>query len=161
MFPMRRLDIYLNDHMAGAMLGVELSRRVAVENRGTQYGDFLERLHGEIVEDRRTLEAVIHGLEIDQSPAKPACAWLLEKCGRLKLNGQLRGYSPLSRLIELEGLEIGVSGKRSLWQALGRAFPDDKRLTRFDFDILAARADKQLQGLNEQRLAAASAALAD
>lgn len=34
-----------------------------------------------------------------------------EKLGRLKPNGQLHGYSPLSRVIELEGLYLGISGK--------------------------------------------------
>ena len=64
---------------------------------------------------------------------KPAVAWIAEKAGRLKLNGQIRGYSPLSRLVELEGLEVGVTGKRSLWQALSRAFLDDARLAGFDW----------------------------
>jgi hypothetical protein len=58
-------------------------------------------------------------LGIDASPLTPAGAWLLEEAGRLKLNGQVRGHSPLSPLVELEGLEAGVSGKRSLWQVIG------------------------------------------
>lgn len=160
MFPMRRLDIYLNDHLAGATVGVELSRRAANSNRGTPSGEFLERLHHEIVEDRRTLLAVVRALEADASAAKPALAWIAEKAARLKLNGRLRGYSPLSRLIELEGLETGVIGKRSLWEALARAFPDDARLASFDFDALIARADHQLQGTREQHLSAAREALA-
>jgi hypothetical protein len=41
----------------------------------------------------------------------------------LKLNGQLRGYSPLSRLDELELLQIGVAGKRRLWRALEHTTP--------------------------------------
>jgi hypothetical protein len=159
MFPRRRLDIYLNDHLAGSTLGVELSRRAASENRGSQYAAFLERLCREILEDRRTLEAVMRALDVDRSPAKPAGAWLLEKLSRLKLNGQVRGYSPLSRLLELEGLETGVSGKRSLWQVLGRAFADDERVASFDFAALVARADEQLAGLRDQRLAAAPQAL--
>jgi hypothetical protein len=158
-FPMRRLDIYLNDHFAGAMLGVELSRRAAAENQGTTLGDFLQVLHEEIVDDRRTLRAVMNALGIDASPVKPAGAWLLEKAGRLKLNGQVRGHSPLSPLVELEGLEAGVSGKRSLWQVLGRAFRGDPRLEQFELDGLIARADRQLQGLQEHRLALASDAL--
>ncbi|HEX3332032.1 MAG TPA: hypothetical protein VHS27_19060 [Gaiellales bacterium] len=157
---MRTLDIYLNDHLAGATVGVELSRRAAKSNRGTPSGEFLERLHHEIAEDRRTLLAVVRALGVDISPAKPTLAWIAEKAGRLKLNGRLRGYSPLSRLIELEGLEAGVAGKRSLWQALARAFPDDARLARFDFDELIARAERQLQGTREQRLNAAREALA-
>jgi hypothetical protein len=160
MFPMRRLDIYLSDHLAGATVGVELSRRAAKGNRGTPDGVILKRLHQEIVEDRRTLLAVVRALGADVSPAKPALAWIAEKAARLKLNGQLLGYSPLSRLIELEGLEAGVAGKRSLWQALARAFPDDARLAGFDLDALIARAEQQLQGIHEQRLTAARDALA-
>ena len=159
MFPMRRLDIYLNDHFAGAMLGVELSRRAAAENRGTELGDFLGALHREIVDERQTLRAVMSALGIDASPLKPAGAWLLEKAGRLKLNGQVRGHSPLSPLVELEGLEAGVSGKRSLWQVLERVLRGDPRLEQFQLDALIARADRQLQGLQEHRLALASDAL--
>jgi hypothetical protein len=159
MFPMRRLDIYLNDHFAGAKLGVELSRRIAAENRGTELGAFLQSLHREIVEDRQTLQAVMRSLGVDASPLKPAAAWLLEKAGRLKLNGQFHGHSPLSGLLELEGLESGVSGKRSLWQALDSTFRDDPRLERFDFGALVGRADKQLLGLLEHRLAVAPDAL--
>ena len=156
---MRQLDIYLNDHLAGATVGVELSRRAANSNRGTPSGEFLERLHREIVEDRRTLTAVVRALEADISPAKPALGWIAEKGARLKLNGRLRGYSPLSRLVELEGLETGIAGKRSLWQALVRAFPADPRLASFDFDALIARAEQQLQGTREQRLSVAREAL--
>jgi hypothetical protein len=158
-FPMHRLDIYLNDHFAGATVGAELSRRAAAENRGTELGNFLEALHREIVDERQTLRAVMSALGIDASPLKPAGAWLLEKAGRLKLNGQVRGHSPLSSLVELEGLEAGVSGKRSLWQVLGRAFPADERLERFHLDALVARAEEQLKGLQEHRLALAPNAL--
>jgi hypothetical protein len=160
MFPMRRLDIYLNDHLAGSMVGVELSRRAARENRGTPAGDLLESLHREIAEDRRTLRAVMGALAVDASPFKPALAWAAEKAGRFKLNGRLRGYSPLSLLVELEGLEAGIVGKRSLWQALERAHGADPRLTAFDFDALATRAESQLERLRPHRLAAAGPALA-
>ena len=46
---------------------------------------------------------------------KVAGAWAGEKAGRLKLNGHLTSYSPQSRVIELEGLVVGVTGKRCLW----------------------------------------------
>jgi hypothetical protein len=159
MFPMTKLDIYLNDHLAGATVGVELSRRAAKANRGTSAGEFLERLHREIVEDRRTLLDVVRALGVEVSPAKPALAWAAEKAARLKLNGQLRGYSPLSRLVELEGLETGVTGKRSLWQALASGLPDDARLATFDLPALIARAEGQIEGIREQRLRAARQAL--
>jgi hypothetical protein len=161
MFPMRRLDIYLNDHLAGSMLGVELASRALEENRGTPLGCFLERLHGEIAEDRQTLMSIMERLAVDRSPAKPALAWAFEKVGRLKSNGQFRGYSPLSPLVELEGLETGVSGKRSLWQALQKGLPEDGRLEGIDFDGLIRRADEQLSGIQEQRLRCAREALVE
>jgi len=161
MFPMRRLDVYLNDHLAGAMVGVQLSRRAAENNRGTSVGDFLAELHRQIVEDRQTLERVMTALGVERSALKPAAAWVLEKAGRLKLNGQIRGYSPLSRLVELEGLETGVSGKRALWQALSFSFDGDPRLAQFDLDGLIVRAEEQLEGIGEQRLVAALDALTE
>ena len=119
MFPMRRLDVYLNDHLAGAMVGAELSRRAAENNRGTTLGDFLEELHQEIVEDRQTLQRVMTELGVDRSPLKPAAGWVLEKAGRLKLNGQIRGYSPLRSSSSLRGSRpasraSALSGKPSL-----------------------------------------------
>jgi hypothetical protein len=159
MFPTRRLDVYLNDHLAGATGGIELCRRALRENSGTDLGAFLERLLREIVEDRQALEEVTLRLGADRSPFKPAAAWALEKAGRLKLNGRLRGYSPLSRLIELEALQAGVSAKRSLWQVLGVAFPDDPSLQGVNLDLLVDRAERQLAGIETQRLAAAADAL--
>ena len=81
--------------------------------------------------------------------------------GRLKLNGEIRGYSPLSRLVELEGLETGVAGKRALWQALSSVFHGDPRLAQFNLDGLIARAEEQLEGIGEQRVAAAPDALTE
>ena len=45
-----------------------------------------------------------------ESKTKEAVAGVGEKVGRLKLNGQIRGYSPLSRVLELEALAVGVPG---------------------------------------------------
>jgi len=51
----RLLATYLNDHLAGATVGVELARRVASSNRDTSYGATLAELAREIEEDRETL----------------------------------------------------------------------------------------------------------
>jgi hypothetical protein len=37
------LGIYLNDHLAGATIGLELSRRARGSNEGNEYGEVLER----------------------------------------------------------------------------------------------------------------------
>jgi hypothetical protein len=145
------LRIYLNDHLAGAGMGLALARRTLRNNRGTELGDFLERLVREIEEDRATLLEVMRALGVPRSPVKEPAARLLEVVGRLKLNGRLRGYSPLSRVLELEGLRLGVEGKRALWRSLqtsGRSVPAD-------LDQLADRADRQLDELGRHRVEAA------
>ncbi len=111
----RYLAIYLNDHLAGATAGVELARRVVASNdENPDLREPLERVCEEIEEDRATLEAVMEHLAVRRSTVKPAAGWLAEKLGRLKLNGQLHGYSPLSPVVELEGLCIGIGGKIEL-----------------------------------------------
>jgi hypothetical protein len=147
------LATYLNDHLAGATAGVELARRARGENEGTSLGRFLDGLAHEIEEDRKTLEAVMARLEVGKDRIKVAMGWLGEKAGRLKPNNRLFGYSPLSRLIELEGLALGVEGKRSLWEVLSRL--DDPRLEEFDFTALLERARAQRDSLQERRLSAA------
>jgi hypothetical protein len=155
------LAIYLNDHLAGATIGVELVRRAARENEGTPLGTFLaETLEPEIVEDRRTLERLMKSLGIKQSRPKVLAAWALEKVGRLKLNGELRRYSPLSRLLELEGLASGIDAKRALWLSLAHRDGNGAATGGFDFGGLAERAGSQRARLEEHRLAAAAAALA-
>jgi hypothetical protein len=154
----RFLAIYLNDHLAGAALGVELARRLRSNNRDDPaLGQPLAEICAEIEADRATLQEAMQRLEIDRSVAKPALAWVAEKLGRLKLNGQLRGYSPLSRLVELEGLAIGIAGKLQLWQALERALGE--RLGEFDFGQLAERAARQRDTVEGLRLEAATRAL--
>jgi hypothetical protein len=147
----RLLGIYLNDHLAGAVGGTELARRALANNRGTRLEPDLERLAGEIEEDRQTLEDLIARLGVSRSVIKTSAAWVLEKAARLKLNGQPLGYSPLSRVIELEALAVGVEAKRSLWATL-------KRLEGVDLDVdldgMVARAQRQKRLLERRRLEA-------
>jgi hypothetical protein len=152
-----KLSIYLNDHLAGSTTGVELAKRSRASNQGTPLGDFLDRLTREIEEDRETLKGLMEKLGVRPDPLKASGAWAMEKVGRLKLNGQLTGYSPLSRLVELEGLELGITGKRAMWAALEHVIGADA--PGFDFGELQRRAERQAAEVGEHRLAAAEAAL--
>lgn len=152
------LDIYLNDHLAGATSGVELARRLRASNQDDlEFGPILAELCGEIEADRETLKAVMGRLGIGQGKLKPLAAVIGERLGRLKLNGRLRGYSPLSRLEELELLQVGVVGKRRLWWALEQTHSSD--LSGFDLSALAERATEQLRRLEALHLKAAVLAL--
>jgi hypothetical protein len=152
------LNIYLADHLAGAVIGQELAKRSLSSNRGTELGTFLSGFLSELEDDRRTLESVIDSVGAQPDRMKMGAGWLSEKAGRLKLNGQLRGYSDLSRLVELEGLCAGVEGKKSLWISLNGIQDSDSRLQSFDFGALENRAQQQREGLEAHRRAAASKA---
>jgi len=149
----RFLAIYLNDHLAGATLGVELARRLRSSNQGdAEFGEPLAQLCAEIEEDYRTLTRLMEHLGVGRDPVKPVLAKVAEKLGRLKPNGRIRGYSPLSRVLELEFLSGMVGGKMQLWNALEQSFGESQ--DGFDFHYLAARADTQGQRLEDLHLAA-------
>jgi hypothetical protein len=141
------------------MAGVELARRSRSSNEDDErFGPSLGELCTEIEADRETLVRIMELLDIDRGKMKPAGAWLAEKLGRLKLNGQLSGYSPLSRLVEIEALAMGVAGKAQLWRALGASVGSS--LDGYDFEALARRAVGQREKLEQLQLTAVSEALA-
>jgi hypothetical protein len=150
------LKTYLQDHHAGATAGLELARRTAGANEEHEFGPELSRIAEEIAEDRATLEQVMERLEVKPSKLKDAGGWTAEKLGRLKPNNRLLGYSPLSRVLELEGLVIGVTGKQALWEALQTALGET--LDGISFPQLSERAADQRSRLETLRRSAAAEA---
>jgi hypothetical protein len=155
----RLIATYLNDHLAGSVVGVELARRAAGANRGTSYEATLEQLAREIAEDRETLEELMRGLGVGIDRAKVVLAWGAEKLGRAKLNGRLLRYSPLSRLEELEALSLGIEGKLLLWRSLSALQAANEFPVQLDLDALIKRAKSQRRRLERCRLKAAGEAL--
>jgi hypothetical protein len=145
---MKLLRIYLQDHLATCTGTLELVRRAQGANRGSAFDRPLAELRDELEADRVVLLDVMRRLGVDRDRLKEAAAWGAEKVGRLKLNGRVRGYSPLSRVVELEGLAMLVCGKRRLWETLDSVV-DDARLTGVDLTRMAARADDQLARVTE------------
>ena len=157
------LRIYLEDHLTGITVARELAQRSLSANRGTPYEPGLRRVAGEIDQELAALRAILHqlGRRWSITPvAKVVAALAGERLGRLKLNGQLQGYSPLSRLVELEALAATVGAKRSLWRSLqvlrdSEALPDD-----IDLEHLVRQADDQLTRLQAPHDRAAETAFA-
>ncbi len=146
------LATYLNDHLAGATAGRELARRAASNNRGSALGEVLGRLAQEIDEDRDVLIGLMGKLQIPPDRLKVLAGWGAEKLARLKPNGRLVSYSPLSRLLELEGLLLGVRGKLALWIALQAIEAEESALARADLESLCGRAERQIEELEQRRL---------
>lgn len=144
--PTDLVAIYLEDHRAGAAGGVALARRIA-DRYGDEPGfESLVALAADVREDERSLDAIREATGADGGCVKRVAAVVGERLARLKLNGTVVRPSPLSRVIELEALTIGVVGKRSGWLGL-RAFAGGPEIAGVDLDELVRRADSQIEQL--------------
>jgi hypothetical protein len=159
---MKYLPIYLNDHYAGSTLGVELAKRAAKNSDGNaEFGPALATLASDIDEDRDSLKRIMGRLGVSEDRLKASIFWLGEKVGRLKPNGELLQFSPLSRVVEIEGLITGVGGKLSLWRTLLELAEREDRLEEGELEVLAGRAEDQLLRLHALRGAAGLIAFRD
>lgn len=153
------LSIYLNDHFAGAAAGLALARRLARNHSVTLSAPDLWGIAAQIEQDRNTLRAIMIRLHVRRSPWKPALAVAGERLSRLKLNGRIRGRSPLSTLVELEAMLLGVQGKISGWRALQEVSDDMPGLSTDQLERLMARARRQTDRLEALRVSAVRHAL--
>ncbi|MCW2910563.1 MAG: hypothetical protein JWL68_5352 [Actinomycetia bacterium] len=149
------LGIYLNDHLAGATGGLELARRVARAGQVPAPQPELRRFAEEVAEDREMLLRIMGTLGVPVRSYKVWAAWAGEKAGRLKPNGRLTTRSPLSNLVELEMLRLGVEGKAAGWRTLRELADRDARLDAGQLDRLISQARRQADFLEEARVRAA------
>jgi hypothetical protein len=153
----RLLGIYINDHRAVLAAEIALAKRCRSENESTPLGDILDALVPEFEQDAQTLDQVAGVLRVRPDPFKVTAALAGEILGRLKMNGQLIGYSPLSRVVEVETLLAGIEVKRLLWEALQATHRPE--LAQFDFVDLSQRAVDQREQLEPQHRLATQLAL--
>lgn len=150
------LGIYLNDHLAGATAGVQLVRRLARNMHGTPLEQPLTGLAAEVRADRDELVEIMDELGVPVRRYKLYTAAAAELAGRLKFNGHLLTRSPLSVVVELEMLRLGIEGKASGWRTLRtvgaeRGRPDVGRV-----DRLLERATAQAAVVETLRVRAAA-----
>lgn len=145
------LAIYCNDHLAAAAGGIELVSRMLGRHRGAPYEPHMERLLGELREERAALVSMMKALGFPVRQYKLVASWVAEKASRLKLNGRLLSRSPLSDLIEFEFIATAVLGKRSGFETLREVAEVEPRLDRALLERLIRQADAQHEWLVEAR----------
>jgi len=133
------------------MAGARVARRVASRDGG------LKGVADEVAEDLRTLERLMQRLSVQPNRAKDAIALAAERLSRLKLNGRILSRSPLSDVVELETLVVGITGKEALWESL-RQVPS---VTGDELDRLLERAAEQKRRVEDARKNAAAKTFAD
>jgi hypothetical protein len=154
----KELESYLNDHLAGSVGALELLEHWARLHDGKPLGTFFSDIGTDIRADQGTLRDLMHRLAIDESNVRKAGAWAAEKAGRVRLT--IAGYEPgsLGLVLTLEGLIMGVTGKKLLWRALSaRNLP---QLSGYDFKKLERRAEQQIERIEVERIRAAQQAFA-
>ena len=155
---MKDLDSYLNDHLAGSISALELIAHCIDVHKGEPLGSFFVETEREIKADQDTLRAVMRTLGIEESKMRKAGAWAAEKVGRARLI--IAGDEPgsLGLVLTLEGLIMGVTGKKLLWRTLATAkLP---RLNGYNFEQLQRRAEQQVERIEAERISAIRQAFA-
>lgn len=145
------IDVYLNDHLTGAMLGSKLAGQIQARHRGTQLGEVMSSIAQEIEEDRETLVGLMQRMDAPRNPIKQASGWIAEKASRLKFGHAYRQPNH-GAFMALEALTLGVHGKRSLWSALQRVANEYPTLASAHLDQLLVRAEAQHATLERERL---------
>src|SRR6476660_9520483 len=109
---MTNLATYLNDHLAGSVGALELLDDLIDSQPEGPLRRFLQTLRADIEADQKEPQNLMTNLGITESTMRKAGAWVAEKVSRLKL-GHGGGLPNLALLQSLEGLSIGIAGKRS------------------------------------------------
>ena len=155
---MKELNSYLNDHLAGSVSALELIGHWAHVHKGKPLGSFFTDLEAEVKADQDKLCQVMRSLCVEESKVRQAGAWIAEKVGRARL--KIAGDDPgsLGLVLTLEGLIMGIVGKKLLWRGLAAA--NLPRLSGYDFEGLQRRAEKQVERIDAERIRGALEAFA-
>lgn len=152
------LASYLNDHLAGAVVAMELLEHLERAHLGESVGRFISELKADITADRHELEELMSQHNIPASLPRKAAAWLSEKGIQLKVRLADPGAGALYLLETLDALSVGIEGKRLLWRAISAASVPG--LADSEYTRLQERAEEQRSRVEAIRLDAAKSALA-
>ena len=155
----KHLEVYLQDHYAGAVSALELLKHLIDAYQSEPLGGFFTELRSDIEADHKQLHNLMSALGLEESSLRNAGAWMAEKLGRIKVGITSDEDAKLRLLQALETLLIGITGKKLLWRALAAVQESSPVLQRTDFAQMESRAAEQARRVEEQRLLAAQGAL--
>jgi hypothetical protein len=153
------LHTYLNDHLAGSVMALELIDHLTDVDTAPDAREFFSELRGDIAADQETLKDLLEHLGILESPMRQAGVWLAEKFGRVKLRVDDMVAGKLRLLEGLEALALGIQGKLALWTALETVSDHLTELRTLDLARLQERARDQHLRVETRRLAVARSSL--
>jgi hypothetical protein len=139
----RKLETYLNDHLAGSIVALDLARRRASSQGDDEIGTFLRTFAQEIERDQQALRTVMQTLDASPRMSRElfgaATSWVDTVRGALDMPG-----AP-NLVRDIEVLIMGVRGKELLWRSLDGV----GATTNPPIVELEARARRQIAGLEK------------
>jgi hypothetical protein len=146
------LSSYLNDHLAGSVGALELLDRLIEVYEGKPLERFFRDLRSEIDADQETLKELIAKLGEKESAVRKVGAWIVEKLSRAKIQLSEAREGEMGLFLALEGLVLGITGKRLLWRGLAAGSETAPRLRGPDYATLEKRAIEQHDRVEAKRL---------
>lgn len=148
----RTLATYIREHLSGSDTAIKVLEGVRGSNAGTREGGLFASLHEQIQRERELLRALL--AELGESPLSPKRVAAKVAGSMLKTAaGGTRGDLSLFRT--LEGLAIGVQGKRCMWRTLQSANQTFAAASPQRFAELEVLAVRQWEAIEERRLSLA------
>jgi hypothetical protein len=120
------LATYLEDHMAGAAIAIDLLQVMKERRDDESLSQFAALILTGVEEDEETLRTLAEEIGTGSNILKQAAAWFGEKASRVKLRAGLS--VDFGTFEALEFLALGIQGKLSLWRALELVARTDARL---------------------------------
>ena len=126
--------------------------------KAKRLGIFFVKIEKEIKADQDALRDVMHTLGVEESKVRKAGAWAAEKVGRARMIFAGDEPDSLGLVLTLEGLIMGVTGKKLLWGSLAAA--KMPQLDSYNFEQLQRRAEQQVEQIEVERISAIRKAFA-
>lgn len=155
---MAHLHTYLNDHLAGSVAALDLLDHLIKSSSDPDWAAFFRELKDDIAADQEALRSLLAKVGGEESTPKKALAWLAEKVGHLKLQSVAQD-NPAGLHQALEGLSLGITGKRALWRSLAASAATIPGLGGIDYARLEARATEQFARVDAESVKIAAAAM--
>lgn len=141
------LETYLNNHLAGAGVGLLLVTRLAESAMDDAEELFFSDLEERISADQKQLTSVIELAGLSAGGLRNLVGRAIGKIQVWKTEIKSQDLGNLGRFEMIEMLAVGIEGKSLLWQTLLEISPAYPEWSEIDFAELVEGARTQLAGM--------------
>ena len=142
------LAAYLREHLTGSDAAIQVVGRLRLVHAGSQEGRLFASLYDEFREERDVVRGLLEQIDASPLSVKRLAGQASGAVLSLAAGGE-RGDLSLFRT--LEGLSVGVQGKRCMWRALQSLFGDQPIPSARSLAGLEAMAVRQWEAIEERR----------